>query len=287
MTLSNWTRRPRTVALAAFQRSRGWVRQWVQPILEHVRRRFRLYVSLALIGAAAVGVWSLINFWDWLPIVPDGKESGSTTIRNIGLVIAGLIALPLAIWRSLVAQRQADTAQQSLLNEQYQQGAEMLGSDVLAVRLGGIYALKQLTTEHPEHYHVPVMELLCAFVRHPIASEESEDKPDVDDGPLHKGFSPREDIQAIMRVIGARNKRHLIIEARTQFRIDLHSSDLRGMRLDGANLANAPWRDGVVSSSMDLFMSPNRTDMSGAILCSARLWFAGLVGCKLRGCLPV
>ena len=84
-----------------------WVRQWVQPILQHVRTRFRLYVWLALIGAAAVGVWSLFNFWDWLQTGPDGLESGSTTIRNIGLVIAGVVALPLAIWRSWVAQRQA------------------------------------------------------------------------------------------------------------------------------------------------------------------------------------
>ena len=43
----------------------------------------------------------------------------------------------------------------------------MLGSGVLSVRLGGIYALERLAKEHPEEYHIQIMELLCSFVRHP------------------------------------------------------------------------------------------------------------------------
>ena len=35
-------------------------------------------------------------------------ESNSTTIRNVGLVLGGVVAVMLAMWRSLVAQRQAD-----------------------------------------------------------------------------------------------------------------------------------------------------------------------------------
>ena len=95
-------------------------------------------------------------------------------IRDYGLLIAAIVAFPLGFWRSRVAERQAaaarrqvETAQQSLLNERYQQGAEMLASDVLAVRLGGIYALQRLAEEHPENYHIQNMQLLCAFVRHP------------------------------------------------------------------------------------------------------------------------
>ena len=36
-------------------------------------------------------------------------------IRNLVLVLAAIAALPLAIWRSKVAERQADTAQRGLL----------------------------------------------------------------------------------------------------------------------------------------------------------------------------
>ena len=110
-----------------------------------------------------------VYFWCWL--VAD--ESGSTTIRNLGLVVAAMIGLPFVIWRSIVADRQAATAQRQseiaqsgLLNERYQKGAEMLGSEVLAVRLGGIYALEALARENSGNYHRQIMNLLCAFVRH-------------------------------------------------------------------------------------------------------------------------
>ena len=57
-------------------------------------------------------------FWGWLS---DG-ESGSTTIRNLGLFIVAVFALWFARRRILVADRQADTAQRGLLNERYQNG---------------------------------------------------------------------------------------------------------------------------------------------------------------------
>ena len=88
------------------------------------------------------------DHWCWLS---DG-ESGSTTVRNLGLMVAALIGLPIAIWRSLVAERQAETAQRRLLNERYQKSAEMLGSEVPSVRLGGIYDLTRLAREQPGDY---------------------------------------------------------------------------------------------------------------------------------------
>ena len=110
--------------------------------------------------------------WDWLRSVESGGggESNSTTIRNVGFLIAGVLALVFAVWRGVLLQRQAETSkrqsetsEQGLLNERYQKGAEMLGSEVLAVRLGGIYALQRLAEEHPEQYHIQVLRLLCAF----------------------------------------------------------------------------------------------------------------------------
>ena len=43
----------------------------------------------------------------------------------------------------------------------------MLGSEVLSVRLGGIYALARLAREHPEEYHVQIMRLLLCFCPKP------------------------------------------------------------------------------------------------------------------------
>ena len=49
----------------------------------------------------------------------------------------------------------------------------MLGSEVLSVRLGGIYALQRLAEEEPKQYHVQIMRLFCAFVRNPTKDEDA------------------------------------------------------------------------------------------------------------------
>ena len=171
-------------------------------------------------------------------------ESGSTTIRNLGLVIGGAVALLLAIWRSWVAQRQADTAQQDLLNDRYQKGAEMLGSDVLSVRLGGIYNLEQLAAEYPEQYHLQVMKLFCTFVRIPTIYESAESRqlqvaPNAGGEGASQYMPPptREDVQAIMTAIGARREAGIALEKKQNTTLDLHGADLSYVHLSGANLA--------------------------------------------------
>lgn len=120
-----------------------------------------------LISGAVLVYWH----WEWLVTGTLGREAGSTTVRNLGLIAGGLIAIWVAIWRGVVADRQAraswdqtETSRRSLLNERYQKGAEMLGSTVLYVRLGGIYALDSLAREYPEIYHLQVIKLFAAFV---------------------------------------------------------------------------------------------------------------------------
>ena len=236
-----------------------WGRRRIRPVLKHIRARLRLYLLwLAVAGAVAVGIWSLVNFWDWLQVEGVGevvgKESGSTTVRNIGLVVAGVVALPLALWRSWVAQRQADTAQQTLLNERYQRGAEMLGSNVLAVRLGGIYALQRLAKEHPENYHIEIMKLFCAFVRNPTvesigeAGQVSQENGEMPETHESRGYAcPRQDVEAIMEAIATRTAVGIDIEEDIEFRYDFRRADLsdvnllnfRGVKLGRARLADA------------------------------------------------
>ena len=154
--VSEWTR-------GAWAWPRGWV-------AEHLLG-LSLGVSVAGLGAGVV-VTAVDPGW------VSGGESGSTTIRNLGIVLAGLIALPLAIWRGRVADRQAtatdkqaETAQKDLLNKRHQESAVMLGSGVPAVRLAGIYALERLAKDHPKQYHIEIIKSLCAFVRNPIRDE--------------------------------------------------------------------------------------------------------------------
>ena len=79
-------------------------------MFDRAKKKLRLLARIVLI---AVLLWSIVHYQDWLANdlwiclvnTPDGPESGSTIIRNLGLLIAAIVALPLAIWRSKVAER--------------------------------------------------------------------------------------------------------------------------------------------------------------------------------------
>ena len=184
-----------------------------------------------------------IVFWEWL----SSGESGSTTIRNIALVSAGVIALPLAIWRGVVAERQATTAQQGLLNERYQKGAAMLGSEVLSVRLGGIYALQRLAEESPGQYHIQIMRLFCAFVRFPTKDQSLESGQTViEPGTL---LGNRQDVEAVIQMIGSRAKSRIALERIANFNLDMRGADLPTAQFLGADLSNAMFHNSNLSGA--------------------------------------
>ena len=244
------------VFLRLYQSNAAWIVAWVMFVL------------------VAAGLISIMH-WDWLK---DG-ESGSTTIRNLGLVIAAIVALPLAIWRSIVAERQAataqrqsETAQRGLLNERYQKGSEMLGSHVLSVRLGGIYALTRLAREHPGDYHTQIMSLFCAFVRN---------LPEVEKQDPHK---VREDVQAVMSAICVRSELQIEMEGKEfYFKLDLSGADLHGLSLlkvaslGNSNLQPSP---GISVNFEGAFLTG--TNLSGAALVFANLKDVLFYGANLK-----
>ena len=177
----------------------------------------------------------------------------SSTIRNIVLAAAAVIALPLAIWRSIVAERQVDTAQQGLLHERYQKSAEMLGhTDKQSVRLGGIYALDRLAAECPNEYHIQVMKLFSAFV-----VDQTEKKCEQESDGL------TQDVQEVMRVIAGRDKERIALECQEELTLDLSHCSLVGFTLNNANFSNI--------------------DFTKANLSRVRLWQGQFSGSVLRG----
>ena len=252
-------------------------------------------------------------------------ESNSTTVRNIGFIVAGVLALVFAVWRGVLAQRQAktaeaqartalrqsrtaqrqaDTAQQGLLNERYQRGAEMLGNEVLSVRLGGVYALQTLAEEHPEQYHVHIMRLFCAFARNPTGKADDTVLGYFQDGRPVPGI--REDVQAVMDAIGSRTDADIALERDDNYTLGLQNAklqhvhlaslnlsgvnlagaDLSGAVLEGTNLSNAFLFDSILSyANLDGAILSNaslgRANLSGAILLDAILSDANLDGAIL------
>ena len=230
------------------------------------------------------GIVSYVN-WCWLN---DGT-SASETLRNIVLVNAALIGLPLALWRSHVAASQTKTAQQSLLNERYQKGAEMLGSENLALRFGGIHALARLAREHPRDYHVQIMNLFCAVLRTKpeivtkIVTERvvmgEEDPPELS-----------HDAQEIMTAIGERTPEQVETEETeyldhpyfpyfpdlsglTLFCAKMRKANLSQTDLSHTNLLNANLCEANLSHAL----------LSGADLSEANLMEASLVKANLHG----
>ena len=226
----------------------------------------RLLWTAVIFVVLAVGTSLFLNNWTDLR----GEDSNSTTIRNTALVLGGVIAGILALWRSIVAERQADTAQQSLLNERYQKGAEMLGDKVLSVRLGGIYALERLAAEHPKQYHIQVMKLLCAFVRHPTSDQAYEASVALynKNRATNTPYRLREDTKVAVEAIATRSDHSLSIEQQGGYVPDLSGAQLRGLRIERANLRH---------------VKLGRADLRGTYLFRADLRKADLSFTRLSG----
>ena len=240
------------------------------------RNKGSVWFSLLAIALLVAGIGSAKLFWGWLHPDDPTDVSNSDTLRNVGLLMGGALAFVFAGWRAWIAehqanasQEQANTAQRTLLNDQYQRGADMLSNDVLAVRLAGIYGLQTLVEQQPEAYHLQIMPLFCAFVRNP-PKDDVLDKTFVIEG---EAMPPliREDAQAALLAIGRRNSRHIQIEKEKGFRVDLHGSNLRNgdvrqCQLDGADLTWA---------------NLTNADLESATLVGADLTYANLSGAKM------
>ena len=102
----------------------------------------------------------------------------------------------------------------------------MLGSDLLSVRLGGIYGLCQLARDHPKEFHLRVVKLLAAFVRYPPPIE-----------PAATESAATDDIQEIIDFFGKRSTEGREIEKAERYTINLKGSNLKGIDFSsGSNL---------------------------------------------------
>ena len=255
----------------------AWIRSYslllaslIKLVLGFMRRSARREATWWVVGAVApvaIGILLSLYFWDMLA---GTVESPSTTLRNLGLLIGGVAAMILAVWRSRVAERQADTAQRTLLNDRFERGAEMLGNRVLSVRLGGIYALERLNIEHAEDYHVQIMKLFCAFVRDP-ADDRTLDS-------TTGGTKPSADVQAILDVIAARGESDLNLEVLGNYRLDLR----RGI-LNRAYLTNANFSHMRLSRACMIQAALRGANMSNSLLNQSDLTGANLGGSNLIG----
>lgn len=245
--------------------------------------------ALLWVGVAVCAVLIGYYYWPWLKAgaAIESGESNSTTLRNVGLLVGGAIAIYLGFWRARVADRQskasasqaeaatneAETSRRASSNDRYQRAVQALGSDILPIRVGAIHALSLLAREDPDAYYRQFREVLCAFVRRP---------------PFERGsgsglMGTREDVDAAVRALGSRTAEQFDIEEQEKMRlplwnVELSSHDFQGLDLSGSVFLDAKFRGAfLISASLASTYCVN-TDFS-----NAKMWGANLSGAALYG----
>ena len=173
------------------------------------RITYLLWVLFVLVGT--VVVWSICP--DWMA----KGESASTTIRNLGIAVAALLGLPLAIWRSMIAERSAqtadhtaDTARFSVSDERFKSGVALLGNDQMAIRVSGVHILARMTMVYPDLYHLPIMDIFAAYLAYQTRGGG---------GPMPEKmpYISSADIGAIIDAINSRGREGIKIELRERY----------------------------------------------------------------------
>ena len=241
-----------------------------------------LWICVVILCLVA-GVVVPTVYWDLLRQGSPDPVSNSEAVRTVAFVVGGGLAFVFALWRALLAQRQAEIADRTLLDERYERGITALGSENLAVRLGGIYALQKLAQEHPSLYHIQVMKSFCAFVRHPIQDGSSLVTEYAHLEPIRR---LREDIQAIVTIIGNRSDECVRIEQREAYVLDLSRAFLQHLWLERGNLASAKLGRADLTNAYLLGTDFLGTDLSNceldyAQVSGATLAFGDLSGARL------
>ena len=252
--------------------------------LRHISRRSgefegRFWVALVLIGPVIYlvllclvplsPVWGILERYNATPL---------GIIRDLTLVVGVPTTILLAIWRSRIGERQAATAYRGLLNERYQKATEMLGNSLLTVRVGGIYSLQTLATEHPRLYHTQVMRQLCIFVKNPIGEENLLTKYAGE----NNFYRLREDLQEAMTFIGCRSGEQIKLEQKDGYVPDLSGAYLKCLSLERANLSGVRLGGADLTGAYLIHANLSQARLAHAHLSGATLTFANLSGSILR-----
>jgi uncharacterized protein YjbI with pentapeptide repeats len=163
------------------------------------------------------------------------------------------------------------------LTERFTKAIEQLGSEKLAVRLGGIYALEQIALDSAE-LHWPVMEVLTAYLR-----EHSHTGADVDPAANLPERRLPADHHAIATVIGRRRRE----QDPAGQRLDLHATMLPGVlwaraHLEGASLEGAHLQGASLEAARLQSADLSEARLEGSNLREAHLEGASLDGAHLE-----
>lgn len=148
--------------------------------------------------------------------------------KTIAQIVGGaaILAGLYFTWQQLQASRRSlEIAQEAQTTERFTRAVDQIGNQQLQVRVGGIYALGEISKDPSYDRRWTVISVLAAFLR-----DRASWRPGPPKIPLP------EDIQAAVSVIAARDSRGATYDATIHHVIDLTGTDLRRALLRAANL---------------------------------------------------
>jgi Pentapeptide repeats (8 copies) len=196
--------------------------------------------------------------------------------RVQGATLLGGLVVAAGTYRTVQVTREGH------ITDRFAKSIGQLGDEVAEVRLGGIYALERIAWDSRRD-HGTVMEVLTAYVRKCAPRQtraETRDEKRCD----------KNSVQAAIAVLGRRNVRHDPPEGRADARelrekrrLDLSSTDLRGVKFGEGDFGRAILR-GTDLGKADLHGTNLRdAELQGAELIGANLVGADLEGAKCEG----
>lgn len=275
---------------------------WLEKAGQGWRRVKPYLLGFLVVLAVAGAIWALYYVPKMqVPVCPPGQdglppkicfdienEARKTLAYTLGGILA-IIGITLAHRRIRALERQVQIGQEQLqvsqegqITERFTRAIEQLGSQEMAIRLGGIYALERIANDSDKDYW-PIMETLTAYVRENTPWQEA---PTVEAAiPAAAVTSapavpakPATDIQAILTVLGRRKYR---FNERDDKQLDLSNTDLRGIVLIEAHLEGAIFWDAHMEEATLSLASLEWAEFQGAHLQKAALVATNLENAEL------
>ncbi|MEM9011766.1 MAG: pentapeptide repeat-containing protein [Pseudomonadota bacterium] len=224
-------------------------------------KRSHALAPVAIVLAVVIAVITARVLWlTFQGVVSELSDDPDVALRNYALILAAFIGAPFVVWRAIIAQRQADTAEQGLYAERYSKALALLatGSSTeqptqadLIIKTGGIRALERLA-QMSDADRLSILKLINDHVREHIGDVSADDD--------HNDYLRlRPDVRAGIEMLrtAVRDKTHEPL-------IGVFKPDLNGIRINRANL--------------------NGLDLSGFAIKGAVFEDCDLTSSKLREC---
>jgi uncharacterized protein YjbI with pentapeptide repeats len=201
--------------------------------------------AIILIALEVFGLWRYLH-----PQTQTEKKDFAQAAATVaaGIVLLGqmlLAGLNLQVTRE-TANQKADSDREGQITERYTRAVEQLGSEAVAIRLGGIYALERIAKDSIRD-HATIVELLTAYVRE--FAERVIDRPGMADA----------DVQAALDVLGRREATN---DNASDSRLHFHRTTFSRRVVFSGNFAGALFTGSTLNSVSFIAVNLRGTDFA-------------------------